>query len=162
MTHAGRLAALALMSAAIFALLLPSATAGFVVPAAHSGIGPLVTPTAPVFIHFKPKSVTGTQGGGVTVHALVNNSGAHTFDALSCNLWYRLGSSGAWTKAGVCLSSSAFPHAFPAHTVSNFTVSQHVSMTFPTGLYEWKIQLLGTYHGTAEKSHPGTIKVTIT
>ena len=117
---------------------------------------------APVSIHFKPKSVSGVQGGSVTVHATVKNAGAFDFVATGCELWYRLGTSGGWSKAGVCLKQSDFPITFSADSKTRFSATQSISQTFPTGVYQWKIELVGTYNGAASVSHPGTLTVTIT
>lgn len=130
-------------------------------PAVQGNARPAIT-TAPVSIHFKLKATSGFQGGSVTVSATVKNTGGFDFVATSCNLWYRLGTSGAWTKAGVCLNPSDFPFTFPASSNTKFSASQSVSQTFPTGTYQWKIQLLGTYNGIISKSHSGKITVTIT
>jgi hypothetical protein len=151
--------------AAIFVVLSISvpAAASAAVPVAHPQ--KLVfssTSIAPVYIHFKPKSASGVQGGTVTVGAVVKNNGSFDFVATSCILWYRLGTSGAWTKAGVCLNPADFPFTFPAHSKTTFSASQTVAMNFPTGVYEWKIVAVGTYHGATEKSHAGKLKVTIT
>jgi hypothetical protein len=142
----------------LLALMLIPAIASASLPSsapAHSST------TAPVFIHFKPKSASGVQGGTVSVTIIVHNNGSSSFNATSCSLWYRFGVSGAWT-AGKCGSSASFPDVLKAHSHQKFKESQKVSSTFPTGTYEWKIQVTGTYHGRTENSHPGILKVTIT
>jgi hypothetical protein len=152
---------LAAVSAA--AMFFGSALAGAVSP----NSGPIMTPSGsagsvPVSIHFKPHMASGVQGGTVTVHAVVHDNGSFAFVAKSCILWYRIGTTGAWTKAVGCLNPSAFPHTFSAHSKSKFSDTQKVSMTFPTGTYQWKIELVGTYNGHAAHSHTGILSVTIT
>jgi hypothetical protein len=149
----------------ILALLVLSALP--VVPAfaavqPQSSQSPTALSKAPVYIHFKPKDATGTQGGSVTVGVVVKNSGTFAFTATSCILWYRLGTSGAWTKAGTCLTSGDFPITFNAGTESKFGATQSISSKFPTGVYEWKIVLIGTYNGLSSESHTGKLTVTIT
>jgi hypothetical protein len=117
---------------------------------------------APVYIHFHPKTVSSFPGGTVTVTAVVKNTGTHDYVATGCNFWYRLGTSGPWTKGSVCLNPADFPHTFPANSKMSFSVTQKVSLTFPPGVYEWKISLIGTYNGVTEKSHTGMIMATIT
>lgn len=151
---------------ALLALLVVSALP--VLPVLAAGVQPQsaqIAPAiakAPLYIHFKPKDVTGTQGGSVTVNAVVKNRGTFAFIATSCILWYRLGSSGAWTKARTCLSSGDFPVTFPAGSTTKFSATQRVSLTFPTGVYEWKIVAIGTYNGVSSESHTGKLVVTIT
>lgn len=158
MNHAGRVAVcLAFLGLASIMAAPALASAG---PAA--GVAPHHATTAPVFIHFKPKSATGTQGGSVSVTAIVHNNGSFAFTATSCILSYRMGTSGAWTKAGSCLTASLFPHKFSAHSRQKFPISQKVASTFPTGVYEWKIVAVGTYHGATDDSHAGALRVTIT
>jgi hypothetical protein len=128
----------------------------------HPGVTASSLTTAPVYIHFKPKSVTAPQGGKVTIKGVVENKGGFSFVATSCILWFRLGTSGSWTRAGVCLNPTDFPVTFAAHSNTSASETQKVSKTFPTGVYEWKIELIGTYHGANEKSHLGKLKVTIT
>jgi len=117
---------------------------------------------APVYIHFSPKSTSSAPGGTVHITAVVNDKGSHSYVATSCILWYRIGTSGSWTKAGSCLKPSDFPHTFSAHSKTKFAFSQHVSKTFPAGTYEWKIVAVGTYNGVTEDSHAGYLTVTIT
>jgi hypothetical protein len=128
----------------------------------HQGNVAFAHALAPVYIHFKSKHLTGQQGGTVSGSAIVKDSGSYAFTATSCQLWYRTGTSGAWTKSGSCLSPSVFPHTFNAHSKTKFSGSQKVSSTFPTGTYEWKFALIGTYNGVTEESHSGVLTVTIT
>ena len=145
----------------VFAVSSLQSAAPTPISATQGSIGPN-TGKAPVYVHFKPRDVSGVQGGTVTVHATVKNKGSFDYVATSCTLWYRLGTSGAWTKAGVCLNPSDFPVTFAAGSTAHFSTSQKVSDTFPTGTYEWKIELHGTYNGVAMNSHLGKLIVTIT
>ena len=153
------------------ALALAALVIGLAVPAAASGLVPSenyatsvahAVKTAPVSIHFKPKSITAAPGSTVTVRASVHNTGSFAFVATSCELWYRIGGSGSWIHAASCLKASDFPHTFSAHSKQKFSGSEKVSLTFPAGVYQWKILVVGTYNGVTEDSHSGTISVTIT
>jgi hypothetical protein len=147
--------------AALFALAAPAvALTPSAVGSSHAGTLS-ASSLAPVYIHFKPRSVVGYQGGTVTVTGVVWNNGSSPYTATSCILWYRLGTSGTWTKAGSCLSSALFPHTFSAHSKTKVSGSQKVASNFPTGTYQWKIQLVGTYNNHAADSHPGKLSVTI-
>jgi hypothetical protein len=119
------------------------------------------TSLAPVYIHFKPKHAYGIEGGSVTVTGIAKNNGSFAFTATKCILWYRLGTSGAWTQAGVCFNPADFPITFPAHSKTTYTATQQVASNFGTGTFQWKIEAIGTYDGAAAKSHAGKLTVTI-
>jgi hypothetical protein len=158
----------AVVSLAVLALVLGLAVpaAAAVPPASGAGVpaGLLshAPATAPVFVHFKPKSISAAQNTTITLSAVVKDNGTRSYTATACKLWYRHGTSGAWTLSSSCLSSSYFPHTFSAHSKTKFSGHQHVSATFPTGTYQWKLELLGTYHGVSEPSHSGILTVAIT
>ena len=157
-----KVAGLLFVAGLAMCFLLPATAAAAALPAAPLGAPSASSSLAPVTIHFKPKDVTGSQGGTVTIVGVVKDKGSFAYTATGCTLWYRMGSSGSWTKAGVCLNSADFPITFDAHSKTTFKSTQKVSPTFPTGVYEWKIQLVGTYDGITEKSHTGMLEVTIT
>lgn len=140
----------------------PAAASGSPSSEVPSAVAAHAASLAPVFVHFKPNHVSAAQGGTVSFTAIVHDNGTHSYTATSCKLWFRYGSSGAWTLLHKCLSPSYFPANFTAHSKTKFTASVHVSSTFPTGTYQWKLVLLGTYHGVSESSHPGILSVTIT
>ncbi|HEV2317563.1 MAG TPA: hypothetical protein VGV89_08335 [Thermoplasmata archaeon] len=147
---------------ALIGLAAPALAAATPSTSAHHATAPTLPKYAPVYIHFKPRNATGTPGGSVTVTGIVWNNGSYAYTATGCTLWYRLGSSGTWTKAAACLTSSLFPHTFASHSKTRFSGSQKVASNFPTGVYEWKIQGTGTYNSHTLDSHPGILKVTIT
>jgi hypothetical protein len=159
------------MGKAILLLPLLALVIGLAVPAAAASTAPSGTSSAslatthtmaPVFVHFTAKHLSGVPGGTVSGTVTVKNNGGYAFDATSCILWFRAGTSGSWTKSGGCLSPSAFPVTFNAHSKTKFSGTQHVSATFPTGTCEWKFALVGGYNGVTDRSHSGTVSVTIT
>jgi hypothetical protein len=150
------------MLSIVLVLAAPPVTASPTGSVAHRAGVTNTLVTAPIYVHFKPKQATAPQGGTVTIHAVVKDTGGHSFIATSCKLWFRYGTSGTWSLLNSCLSSSSFPHTFAAHSKSKFHSTNHVSATFPTGTYQWKIVLIGTFNGVSEQSHPGILSVTIT
>jgi hypothetical protein len=119
---------------------------------------------APVYGHFKPKSITvSCTSCEVTVTALVKNNGTFNFVATSCELWYRYDTtSGPWTKAVTCLTSTDFPVTFAAHSKTTFTGHQNIGSNPNAGTYQWKIVGIGTYNNKSSKTHAAKITVIVT
>ncbi|MCI4368648.1 MAG: hypothetical protein L3K09_03700 [Thermoplasmata archaeon] len=162
MKHLGRAVVGLSLIALVVGLAAPVSASLGAGSGAHAAVATPALVKAPVYIHFSPKNASGAQGGSVSATAVIKNTGSHTFTATSCKLWYRLGTSGAWTKAASCLTSAYFPSSFAAHKTTKVSGTQAISLTFPTGTYGWKLVLIGTYNGVSEQSHPGILTVTIT
>lgn len=162
MSEAGRLIAAIALVGTLLALTASAVAASPTPPVERTAQVPQTYHLEPVYLTFSPRNVTGVPGGSVTVHGAVQNNGSYAFNASKCYLWYRVGTSGNWTLEPSCFSSATWPISFGAHSKHVYTFSQKVSPSFPAGLYEWKVDLWGTYHGLRAYSHVGDLSVKIT
>jgi hypothetical protein len=133
-------------AALLLAFIIVSMTASFDVSVASSSS---IT-TAPVYIHFKPKTITiSCTNCDIKITAIAKNKGNFSATATSCEFWV----DGVKQK-GCPLPSSDFPFTLAGGAKVTVSWSQHIG-NLPTGTYKWKIIFLGTYNGVSAKSHAG-------
>lgn len=112
-------------------------------------------PTAPVSVHFKPKSITvSCTDCSFSLKVIVKNKGSDSATATSCEYWFN----GVLQK-GCPLTD--LPITILPHSKTVFNWSLKVG-NLTAGTYSWKFIFLGTYNGIASKTHPATFTLIVT
>lgn len=124
----------------LFAILLIAMTVQSV--AASSSV-----PTAPVYVHFKPKSVKiSCIDCSIKITVIAKNKGSSSAEATSCQYWFD-----GTLEPGCPLSN--LPITIAPNAKETFSWTQKIG-NLTAGTYSWKFVFLGTYNGVSSKSHP--------
>jgi hypothetical protein len=121
-------------------------------------------PTEPLYITFSPNPLYAHPGTTPGVLIEGTNKGTQTFTVTSCFLYFRLGTSGPWTKIKTCFSSQAhFPYVIKPGSTDQALIFGKVDTKFPAITLQYMLIAFGKYGNTFPVySHPGILTVHIT